>query len=71
MTANIELRGEKAEKVLAVPVEAVFKKEDKQVVYVLKSPFDEPKPGEKKLRPDGSGSTTSPRRGSGSSKRRK
>jgi len=37
MTANIELRGERAEKVLAVPVEAVFKKEDKQVVYV--APF--------------------------------
>lgn len=55
MTANIELRGEKAEKVLAVPVEAVFKKEDKQVVYVLKSPFDEPKQGEKKLRPGRSG----------------
>ena len=55
MTANIELRGERAEKVLAVPVEAVFKKEDKQVVYVLKNPFDEPKPGEKKLRPGRSG----------------
>ena len=55
MTANIELRGEKASKVLAVPVEAVFKKEDKQVVYVLKSAFDEPKPGEKKLRPGRSG----------------
>jgi HlyD family secretion protein len=55
MTANIELRGEKATKVLAVPVEAVFKKEDKQVVYVLKSSFDEPKAGEKKMRPGRSG----------------
>jgi HlyD family secretion protein len=55
MTANIELRGERAEKVLAVPVEAVFKKEDKQVVYVLKGAFDEPKPGDKKLRPGRSG----------------
>ena len=55
MTANIELRGEKAEKVLAVPVEAVFKKEGKEIVYVLKDPFEEAKAGEKKLRKGRSG----------------
>jgi HlyD family secretion protein len=39
MTANIEIRGERAEGVLAVPVEAIFKKEDREVVYVLRQPF--------------------------------
>ncbi len=50
MTANIEIRGDKAEKTLAVPVEAIFKKESKEVVYVLKSSFDTPKDGENKPR---------------------
>jgi HlyD family secretion protein len=47
MTANIEIRGDRAEKALSVPVEAIFKKEGREVVYVLKSTFDEAKPGEK------------------------
>ena len=47
MTANIEIRGERVDKALSVPVEAIFKKEGREVIYVLKSTFDEPKPGEK------------------------
>ena len=47
MTANIEIRGERAEKALSVPVEAIFKKDGREVVYVLKPAFDEPKSGEK------------------------
>lgn len=47
MTANIEIRGERVDKALSVPVEAIFKKEGREVVYVLKSNFDEPKAGEK------------------------
>jgi HlyD family secretion protein len=55
MTANIEVRGEKVDKALAVPVEAIFKKNDKEVVYVLKAKFDEPKEGEKRPRKAKSG----------------
>ena len=47
MTANIEIRGERVDKALSVPVEAIFKKEGHEVIYVLKSTFDEAKPGEK------------------------
>jgi hypothetical protein len=50
MTANIEVRGDKALKVLSVPAEAVFKKNDREIVYVLKKTFDEPKPGERNPR---------------------
>ncbi len=55
MTANIEVRGDKVDKALGVPVEAVFKKQDREIVYVLKSSFDEPKEGEKKPRKTKSG----------------
>ena len=41
MTANIDIVGEKREKVLTVPVEAIFKKDETEVVYVKKP--DEPK----------------------------
>lgn len=37
MTANIEVIGEKKEKVLTVPVESVFKRDDQEVVYVKKA----------------------------------
>ncbi|HKQ96908.1 MAG TPA: efflux RND transporter periplasmic adaptor subunit [Candidatus Polarisedimenticolia bacterium] len=47
MTANIEIRGERADKALSVPVEAIFKKDGKEVIYVLKATFDEAKSGEK------------------------
>jgi HlyD family secretion protein len=36
MTANIDIVGEKREKVLTVPVEAIFKKDETEVVYVRK-----------------------------------
>jgi HlyD family secretion protein len=36
MTANVKILGERAEGVLTVPVEAVFRKDDAEVVYVLK-----------------------------------
>ena len=36
MTTNIDIVGEKREKVLAVPVEAIFKKDETEVVYAKK-----------------------------------
>jgi HlyD family secretion protein len=41
MTANIDIVGEKRQKVLTVPVEAIFKKDEIEVVYVKKP--EEPK----------------------------
>jgi HlyD family secretion protein len=41
MTANVDIVGEKRTKVLTVPVEAIFKKDDTEIVY-LKKP-EEPK----------------------------
>jgi HlyD family secretion protein len=55
MTANIEVRGEKVDKALGVPVEAIFKKRDREVVYVLKKPFDTAKPGDKEAKKTRSG----------------
>jgi len=46
MTANIEIHGDRVEQVLAVPVEGIFRREDRDVVYVLKDKFDEPRDGE-------------------------
>jgi HlyD family secretion protein len=37
MTANIDVLGEKKDKVLTVPVEALFKKDDTEIVYVKKA----------------------------------
>jgi HlyD family secretion protein len=45
MTANIDVVGEKRVAVLAVPVEAIFKKDETEVVYVKKA--EAPKPAEK------------------------
>ena len=50
MTANIEVRGDRVEKALAAPVEAIFKRNDREIVYVLKKTFDEAKPEDKKPR---------------------
>jgi HlyD family secretion protein len=50
MTANVEVRGDKVEQVMSVPVEAIFKKNDKEVVYVVKKEFDAAKEGEKPAR---------------------
>ena len=38
MTANIDVLGEKREKVLTVPVEALFRRDDKEIVYLKKPP---------------------------------
>jgi HlyD family secretion protein len=47
MTANVDIIGEKREGVLTVPVEAIFKREGTDVVYVRKAeaPVDEEKGG--------------------------
>jgi len=37
MTANIEMTGEKKEKVLTVPVESVFQRDEGEIVYVKKN----------------------------------
>ena len=37
MTANIEVAGERKDKVLTVPVESVFKRDDQEIVYVKKA----------------------------------
>lgn len=37
MTANIEVLGERKDKVLTVPVESIFKRDDQEVVYVKKA----------------------------------
>jgi len=55
MTANIDVRGDRVEKALSVPVESLFKKEDREVLYVVKKPFDPPKDGERKPRKLNSG----------------
>src|SRR5262249_28112214 len=39
MTANIEVLGEKKDKVLTVPVESVFQRDEGEIVFV-KKPFD-------------------------------
>jgi HlyD family secretion protein len=41
MTANVDVVGEKRQGVLTVPVEAIFKKDDAEVVYVRKAPEPE------------------------------
>jgi HlyD family secretion protein len=38
MTANIDVVGDKKEKVLTVPVEALFRKDEAELVYVKKAP---------------------------------
>jgi len=37
MTANIDVLGERREKVLTVPVEALFRKDEKEIVYIKKA----------------------------------
>ena len=54
MTANIEVLGDRAEKTLSVPVEGVFRKDGRQIVYLLKKSFDE-KPGDRPPRKTKSG----------------
>ncbi|MBP7147954.1 MAG: efflux RND transporter periplasmic adaptor subunit [Acidobacteria bacterium] len=47
MTANVEIRGDRADKVLSLPVEGVFRRSDGEVAYVLKKTFDAPGAGER------------------------
>jgi HlyD family secretion protein len=49
MTANVSIKGDRAEHVLAVPVEAVFRREDGEVVYVRKAASDKTKGGKEKV----------------------
>jgi HlyD family secretion protein len=42
MTANIDVLGDRREKVLTVPVEAIFKKDETDVVYVRKAEAPQP-----------------------------
>ncbi|MGE5235344.1 MAG: efflux RND transporter periplasmic adaptor subunit [Acidobacteriota bacterium] len=46
MTANVSVKGDRADHVLAVPVEAVFRREDGEVVYVKKAVQGAAKNGE-------------------------
>ncbi len=55
MTANIEVKGDKVEKALSVPIEAIFRRASGEAVYVLKETFDDPKPGEKPAKRNGAG----------------
>lgn len=55
MTTNIEVLGDKATKVLGVPVEAIFKREGGEAVFVLKDTFDPPGPKDGKPRRNKSG----------------
>ena len=47
MTANVEVRGEVATGALSVPIEAVFSKGAREVVYSLKGSFDPPRDGDR------------------------
>jgi len=38
MTANVDILGQRREKVLTVPVEALFRKDEAELVYVKKAP---------------------------------
>ena len=55
MTANIEVKGDRVEKALSVPIEAIFRRASGEAVYVLKDEFDEPKAGEKPSKRNASG----------------
>lgn len=43
MTANVNIKGDRADKVLAVPIEAVFHRDDGEVVYVKKAVVEKDK----------------------------
>src|SRR6478672_13853197 len=52
MTANIEVNGERKDKVLTVPVESVFQRDDAEVVYVRKKLDPKAKPLTKEAKND-------------------
>ncbi|MGH9869933.1 MAG: efflux RND transporter periplasmic adaptor subunit [Candidatus Polarisedimenticolia bacterium] len=55
MTANIEVKGDRVEKALSVPIEAIFRRASGEAVYVLKDEFEEPKAGERPAKRNASG----------------
>ncbi len=55
MTANIEIRGDNVEDALSVPVEGIFRKEDREIIYALRDSFEGPKEGERPPRRTKSG----------------
>jgi HlyD family secretion protein len=55
MSANIEVRGDEVEDALSVPVEGIFRKEDREIIYALKDPFGEQEEGERPPRRTKSG----------------
>jgi len=55
MTANIEVRGDKAAAALGAPVEGIFKKNDREIVYLLKAKYDPPTEEQKTPRKNKSG----------------
>jgi HlyD family secretion protein len=60
MTANVVIKGDRAEGVLAVPIEAVFHREDGEVVYV-KRPVIEAEKGKAKAKDGEPKATPNPR----------
>jgi HlyD family secretion protein len=55
MTANIEIKGDRVEKTMSVPIEAIFRRASGEAVYVLKKSFDEPEKGAKPMKRNPSG----------------
>lgn len=56
MTANIDIEGERREQVLTVPIEAVYQKDDADIVYVKRqTPLPQPTPSNKEAEADKQG----------------
>jgi HlyD family secretion protein len=55
MTANIEIKGDRVEKTMSVPIEAIFRRASGEAVYVLKKSFDDPEKGAKPMKKNPSG----------------
>ena len=61
MTANVAIKGDRADKVLAVPIEAVFHRDDGEVVYVKKAAVEKGKAKESKGKSPEPKATPNPR----------
>jgi len=61
MTANVNIKGDRADKVLAVPIEAVFHREDGEVVYVKKAVAEKDKAKDSKGKSPEPKATPNPR----------
>jgi len=55
MTTNIEVRGDKVEKALSIPVEGIFRKENREIAYKMKDPFGSLEEGKRPPRKTKSG----------------